>query len=239
MIEILITGGLLISCVVISAWVLPRLGRPETEGAFDWIRLCLFLVPYLLIGWRVLCKAGRNIAHGQVFDENFLMTVATIGALVVGEYPEAVFVMLFYRVGELFEEIAVGKSRASIADLMSIRPDAANVERGGEVVGVFPDEVAVGEIIVIRPGERIPLDGEVIEGATELDTAALTGESMPRDVRVGDAVISGCVNLTGLIRVRVTKVFGESTVSRILELVENAGENKSRSEHFVRPVCHL
>ena len=223
--EIAVTAVLFTVCVVLTeTGILP-------DGLLP--RLIAYLIPYFLIGWRVLWKAARNIARGQVFDENFLMTIATIGALVVGEYPEAVFVMLFYRVGELFEELAVGKSRASIAALMEIRPDCAHVERGGETVTVEPGEVAVGEIIRIRPGERVPLDGDVVEGSTTLDTAALTGESLPRDAVAGDAVISGCVNLTGLVRVRVTKTYGDSTVSKILELVENAGEHKSRSEQFI------
>ena len=223
--EIVVTAVLFAICIVLTeTGILPDSLLP---------RLIAYLIPYFLIGWRVLWKAARNIARGQVFDENFLMTIATIGALVVGEYPEAVFVMLFYRVGELFEELAVGKSRASIAALMEIRPDCAHVEREGETVTVEPGEVAVGEIILIRPGERVPLDGDVVEGSTTLDTAALTGESLPRDAVAGDAVISGCVNLTGLIRVRVTNTYGDSTVSKILELVENAGEHKSRSEQFI------
>ena len=233
LIEIIVTAGLLILCIVLEKLVL----KP-TDG-FSWQVLCLFLVPYFLIGWRVLRKAGKNIAHGQVFDENFLMTLATVGALAIGEYPEAVFVMLFYRIGELFEEIAVGKSRASISSLMAIRPDSANLERDGTVTEVSPEEVAVGDIIQVRPGEKIPLDGTVLEGTTSLDTVALTGESVPRDATVGDAVISGCVNLTGLIRVQVTKPFGESTVSKILSLVENAGERKSRSEHFVTKFARI
>lgn len=223
--EIVIAALLFILCAVVT-----RVGLfPD----WAWLPLILYLAPYLVIGWRVLWKAARNILRGQVFDENFLMTLATVGALIVGEYPEAVFVMLFYRVGELFEELAVGKSRASIAALMEIRPDCAHVEREGETVTVDPAEVAVGEVIAIHPGERVPLDGMVLEGTTTLDTAALTGESLPREAESGDTVISGCVNLTGLIRVRVTKSYGESTVSKILELVENAGEHKSRSEQFI------
>lgn len=233
LIEIIVTAGLLILCIVLEKLVL------KPTGGFSWQALCLFLVPYFLIGWRVLRKAGKNIAHGQVFDENFLMALATVGALAIGEYPEAVFVMLFYRIGELFEEIAVGKSRASISSLMAIRPDSANLERDGAVTEVSPEEVAVGDIIQVRPGEKIPLDGTVLEGTTSLDTVALTGESAPRDATVGDAVISGCVNLTGLIRVQVTKPFGESTVSKILSLVENAGERKSRSEHFVTKFARI
>ena len=223
--EIVIAALLFILCAVVT--------RAGIFPDWAWLPLILYLAPYLVIGWRVLWKAARNILRGQVFDENFLMTLATVGALIVGEYPEAVFVMLFYRVGELFEELAVGKSRASIAALMEIRPDCAHVEREGETVTVDPAEVAVGEVIAIHPGERVPLDGMVLEGTTTLDTAALTGESLPREAESGDTVISGCVNLTGLIRVRVTKSYGESTVSKILELVENAGEHKSRSEQFI------
>ena len=199
-----------------------------------WGRLAAFLVPYLLVGWDVLWKAVRNIAHGQVFDENFLMALATIGALATGQYPEAVFVLLFYQVGELFQAVAVGRSRKNIAALMDIRPDSANVERpGGEVEEVDPEDVAVGDIIVIKPGERVPLDGVVLEGNTTLDTAALTGESLPRSVAPGGDVISGCVNLTGVLRVQVTKPFEESTVSRILELVENASSRKAKAEAFI------
>ena len=196
-------------------------------------RLLLFLVPYFVIGWDILWKAVRNIAHGQVFDENFLMCIATIGALVLGEYAEAVGVMLFYQVGELFQSYAVGRSRRSIAQLMDIRPDSANVERDGQIVQVDPDEVAVGEVIVVRPGEKVPLDGVVLEGSSALDTAALTGESMPRDVATGDEVVSGCVNLSGLLRVKVSRPFGESTVSKILDLVENSAAKKAKAEHFI------
>ncbi len=195
--------------------------------------LPLYLVPYFIIGWDILWKAARNIAHGQVFDENFLMCVATLGALALGEYAEAVGVMLFYQVGELFQSIAVGRSRQSIARLMDIRPDSANVERDGALAAVDPEEVAVGETIVIRPGEKVPLDGVVLEGFSALDTAALTGESIPRDVSPGGELLSGCVNLTGLLRVRVTKPFGESTVSKILDLVENAAEKKAKTENFI------
>ena len=196
-------------------------------------RLLLFLVPYFVIGWDILWKAVRNIAHGQVFDENFLMCIATIGALVLGEYAEAVGVMLFYQVGELFQSYAVGRSRRSIAQLMDIRPDSANVERDGQIVQVDPDEVAVGEVIVVRPGEKGPLDGVVLEGSSALDTAALTGESAPRDVAPGGELLSGCVNLTGLLKVRVTKEFGQSTVAKILDLVENASSKKAKAENFI------
>lgn len=199
----------------------------------QWAVFAGFLVPYFVIGWDILWRAARNIAHGQVFDENFLMALATLGALAIREYPESVFVMLFYQVGEFFQSWAVGRSRQSIAELMDIRPDYANLERDGTVRQVDPEDVAVGETIVIRPGERVPLDGVVLEGSSALNTAALTGESLPRDIQSGDDVISGCVNLTGVLRVRTTKEFGDSTVAKILDLVENAGARKARSEQFI------
>ena len=198
-----------------------------------WWEFLLYLLPYALIGWDILWKAVRNIKNGQVFDENFLMALATIGAFGCGEYREGVAVMLFYQVGELFQSVAVSRSRASIAQLMDIRPDSANVERDGQVVTVDPEEVAVDEIIVIRAGERVPLDGTVVEGASALDTAALTGESMPRDVAAGDEVVSGCVNLSGLLRVKVSRPFGQSTVAKILDLVENSAAKKAKAEHFI------
>ena len=200
------------------------------EGVWE---LLIYLIPYGLIGWRVIWKAIKNISRGQVFDENFLMCVASIGAMCAGDSKEAVAVMLFYQVGELFESCAVGKSRRSIAALMDIRPDVAHVERGGALADVDPEEVEIGERIVIQPGERVPLDGEVIEGASTLDTAALTGESVPREIHPGEDVISGCINLSGVLHVRVNKRFGESTVARILELVENAASNKAKSENFI------
>ena len=196
-------------------------------------RLPLFLAPYFLVGWDILWKAARNIAHGQVFDENFLMCVATIGALILGEYAEAVGVMLFYQVGELFQSVAVGRSRRSISDLMDIRPDSANLLRDGESVEVDPEEVSIGDLILVRPGEKIPLDGVVEAGSSSLDTSALTGESAPRDAIVGDDVISGCVSLTGLLTIRVTKAYSESTVAKILDLVENAASKKAKSENFI------
>ena len=196
-------------------------------------RLAVFLLPYAVVGWDVLWRAVRNIAHGQVFDENFLMALATIGALATGEYPEAVFVMLFYQVGELFQSYAVDQSRKSITALMDIRPDYANMEVNGQLQQVDPEDVAVGDTIVIKPGERIPLDGVVLEGTTTVDTAALTGESLPREAGPGDDVISGCVNLSGLLRVQVTRPFEESTVSKILDLVENASGRKAKAEHFI------
>ena len=201
--------------------------------AEGWLKLVLFLIPYLVIGWKVLKKAAVNIAHGQVFDENFLMCIATIGAFASGEYMEGVAVMLFYQVGELFENYAVGRSRKSISELMDIRPDVANVERDGAIEAVDPEEVAVGDVIVIQPGERVPLDGTVLEGASMLDTAALTGESVPRSVRPGEGVISGCINQSGVLRVRVEKEFGESTVAKILELVENSSSRKAEAEKFI------
>lgn len=205
-----------------------------------WQLLLIYLIPYLLVGADTLKEAAEGIAHGDVFNENFLMTIATIGALCIGflpgaetEFPEAVFVMLFFQVGELFETYAEGKSRDSISHLMDIRPDTADVERNGRVETVPPEEVHIGEVIVIRPGDKVPLDGTVIEGTSSLNTVALTGESIPRDVGAGDEVISGCVNLTGVLHIRTTKSFGESTVSKILQLVENADRQKSRSESFI------
>ena len=201
-------------------------------------RFVLFLPAYFVIGWDVLWKAARNIAHGQVFDENFLMALATVGAFCTGffgegEYPEAVFVMLFYQVGELFQGYAVGKSRKSIASLMDIRPDYANVERDGQLTQVDPEEVAVGDTITVKAGERVPLDGVVLEGQSMVNTSALTGESVPRQVQPGDDVISGCVNQSGLLRVRVTKPFGESTVQKILDLVENSSSKRAKAENFI------
>ncbi len=210
--------------LLIVAAVLP------TKG---WLRALIFSVPYAVIGWDVLWHAARNIAKGRVFDEHFLMSLATVGAFVIGEYPEAVFVMLFYQVGELFQNYAVGKSRRNIADLMHIRPDYARLELDGDTKMVSPDEVIVEQIVLVKPGERIPLDGVVLEGSSSLDTAALTGESLPRNVSIGDDVISGCINLSGLLRIRVTKPYGQSTVSRILDLVEHASSKKARAEHFI------
>ncbi len=198
-----------------------------------WLRLAAFLIPYGLVGWDVLWRAARNIARGQIFDENFLMAIATIGAFFTGEYPEAVFVMLFYQVGELFQSYAVDRSRRSISELMDIRPDYANIERDGTLEQVDPDDVSVGATIVVKPGERIPLDGVVLEGSSSVNTSALTGESLPREVAVGEDVISGCVNLTGVLRVQVTKPFEESTVSKILDLVENSSSKKAKAEHFI------
>ena len=216
--------------IILSAVLLVAAALIPVDGI---VKLVLFLIPYAVIGWDVLWKAIRNIAHGQVFDENFLMAIATVGAFALGEYPEGVAVMLFYQVGELFQSYAVGRSRQSIAALMDIRPDYANIEQDGKLVQVDPEDVAVGDTIVIKAGEKIPLDGVVLEGSSAVDTAALTGESLPRDVDPGDDVVSGCINQSGLLKVRVTKVFGESTVAKILDLVENSSSKKARAENFI------
>ena len=198
-----------------------------------WLSLVLYLVPYFVIGYDILKKAFKGILNRQVFDENFLMAVATVGAIILGEYTEGVAVMLFYQIGELFQSYAVGKSRRNISELMDIRPDYANIEKDGKLEKVDPDEVEVGSIIVVKPGEKIPIDGIVEYGTTTLNTAALTGESLPRDAKEGDEVISGCINMTGLIKIKTTKEFGDSTVSKILDLVENSSSKKSRSENFI------
>lgn len=232
LIRIIVSGVLLVAAKLIDSLVLKeRYFLPE---------LLLYLLPYFIIGYDVLWNAARNIIRGQVFDENFLMAIATVGAICIGFFPnteknyaEAVFVMLFYQTGELFQSIAVGKSRRSISALMDIRPDVAYIERNGAIEEVEPEQVAVGDIIVVRPGDRVPLDGTVLSGESALDTVALTGESVPREVSAGDAVISGCINISAVLKVKVTKAFGESTVSRILELVENSSAAKSRSENFI------
>ncbi len=215
---------LLVVCEHMAGW---------GDGTNRWLLMLAYLIPYLVIGYDVIFKAARNIRNGQIFDENFLMMIATFGAFGVGEYSEAVAVMLFYQVGELFQSYAVGKSRQSIADMMDICPEFANIEEDGQLRQVDPDDVEVGSIIVIRPGERIPLDGVVVEGESFVDTAALTGESVPRKAAVGDDVISGCVNGSGTLKVRTTKEFDDSTVARILELVENASSKKARVENFI------
>ena len=229
-IKIIVTVALLVAAVIIEK----RCELPT------WQLLLIYLVPYLFIGFDTLKEAAEGLAHGEAFNEHFLMSIATIGALCIGflpgaetQFPEAVFVMLFFQVGELFEGYAEGKSRDSIAHLMDIRPDVAHVERNGQMESVSPEQVEVGETIVIKPGEKVPLDGVIIEGNTSLNTVALTGESLPREVAEGDEVISGCVNYSGVIKVRTTKSFGESTVSKIIDLVENATENKSKSETFI------
>ncbi len=242
LIRILVSFALLIVLYVVQDSIWLPFGIPfvavsriseEGKAAFSLVRWVPFLAVYLLIGWDVLWRAVRNIKNGQVFDENFLMSVATIGAFGCGEYQEGVAVMLFYQIGELFQSVAVGRSRRSIAALMDIRPDYANVEREGALVQTDPEEVAVGETIVVRPGERIPLDGVVLRGTSALDTAALTGESLPREVEEGQEVVSGCVNLSGVLYVQVTRPFEESTVSKILDLVENSAAKKARTEHFI------
>ena len=198
-----------------------------------WLKFILYMVPYLVVGYDILRKAFKGILNKQVFDENFLMAVATIGAIALGNYKEGVSVMLFYQIGELFQSYAVGKSRRNISDLMDIRPDYANIETDGELEQIDPDEVEVGTVIVVQPGEKVPIDGVIEEGTSTLNTSALTGESVPREAKTGDEVISGCINLTGLLKIRTTKEFGESTVSKILELVENSSSRKSKSENFI------
>jgi Cd2+/Zn2+-exporting ATPase len=204
-----------------------------------WISRGVFIISYLIVGLDILKKAFRNIFRGKVFDENFLMAVATVGAFGVGEFPEAVAVMLFYQVGELFQSYAVDKSRKSISSLMDIRPDYANIKQGEETKKVDPDEVKIGDIIIVKPGEKIPLDGVIVDGSSMLDTKALTGESVPRKVNCGDEVLSGCINQDGVIQIKVTKEFGESTVSKILDLVENASSNKSKSENFITKFARI
>ena len=204
-----------------------------------WIQFALYMIPYLVIGYDILKKAVKGIMNHQVFDENFLMAVATVGAIALGDYKEGVAVMLFYQIGELFQSYAVGKSRRNISELMDIRPDYANVEQDGELVQVDPDEVEIGTVILVKPGEKIPIDGVVVEGTSSLNTSALTGESLPREAKEGDEVISGCINMTGLLKIRTTKEFGESTVSKILELVENSSSRKSRSENFISKFARI
>ena len=204
-----------------------------------WIQFALYMIPYLVIGYDILKKAVKGIMNRQVFDENFLMAVATVGAIALGDYKEGVAVMLFYQIGELFQSYAVGKSRRNISELMDIRPDYANVEQDGELVQVDPDEVEIGTVILVKPGEKIPIDGVVVEGTSSLNTSALTGESLPREAKEGDEVISGCINMTGLLKIRTTKEFGESTVSKILELVENSSSRKSRSENFISKFARI
>ncbi len=216
--------------ILLSAACMVLFSMLQTEG---YVRFGLFMIPYLIIGYDILKKAGKGIRNRQGFDENFLMALATAGAILLGEYTEGVAVMLFYQIGELFQSYAVGKSRKNISELMDIRPDYANAERGGSIVRVDPDEVETGSVIVVRPGEKIPIDGIVIEGSASLNTSALTGESLPVEAVKGSEVISGCINMTGTLRIRTTREFGESTVSKILDLVENASSKKSRSEQFI------
>ena len=216
--------------IIIAAVLMGILSLLPIEG---YVRLALFMIPYLVIGYDILKKAFKGIINKQVFDENFLMAVATIGAIILGEYTEGVAVMLFYQIGELFQSYAVGKSRRNISELMDIRPDYANIERDGKLERVDPDEVEVGTVIVVQPGEKIPIDGIITEGSSTINTSALTGESLPRDAVTGDEVISGCINMTGVLKIQTTKEFGESTVSKILDLVENSSSKKSRSENFI------
>ena len=216
--------------IIIAALLMIILKFLPAEG---WLRFVLYMIPYLVVGYDILRKAFKGILNKQVFDENFLMAVATIGAITLGNYTEGVAVMLFYQIGELFQSYAVGKSRRNISELMDIRPDYANIEKDGELEQVDPDEVEVGTVIVVQPGEKVPIDGVIEEGSSTLNTSALTGESVPREAAAGEEVISGCINLTGLLKIRTTKEFGESTVSKILDLVENSSSKKSRSENFI------
>ena len=222
--------------ILIAAVLLVALNFAPVEG---WIRFVLYLIPYLVIGYDILLKALKGIKNRQVFDESFLMAVATIGAIALalyeksGDYTEAIAVMLFYQIGEWFQSYAVGKSRRNISELMDIRPDYANMERNGKLEKVDPDEVGIGSVIVVQPGEKVPIDGVIVEGASSLNTSALTGESLPRDAKTGDEIISGCINMTGVLKIQTTKEFGESTVSKILDLVENASSRKSKSEDFI------
>ncbi len=222
--------------IIISAVMLVALNFIPVTG---WLRMLLYMIAYLIIGYDILLKAGKGILNGQVFDENFLMAIATVGAIALalyeksGDYNEAIAVMLFYQIGELFQSYAVGKSRKNISALMDIRPDYANIERGGVLEKVDPDEVGIGSIIVVQPGEKVPIDGFIIEGTSSLNTSALTGESLPREAGAGDEIISGCINMTGVLKIQTTKEFGESTVSRILELVEESSSRKSKSENFI------
>lgn len=232
----IIVSAVLLVAMTVTFTVLDKTGMVDLENpSVMWrcIEIVAYLIPYLVIGYDILKKAFLGIIHGEVFDENFLMAIATVGAMVLGEYKEASAVMLFYQVGELFQSYAVGKSRKNITALMDIRPDYANIEKDGKLEQVDPDDVQIGTVIVVQPGEKVPIDGKVVEGSSSLNTSALTGESVPREVHVGDEIISGCVNLNGLIKIETTKEFGESTVSKILDLVENSSMKKSRSENFI------
>ena len=232
----IIVSAVLLVAMAVTFTVLDKTGTVDLENpSVMWrcIEIVAYLIPYLIIGYDILKKAFLGIIHGEVFDENFLMAIATVGAMVLGEYKEASAVMLFYQVGELFQSYAVGKSRKNITALMDIRPDYANIEKDGKLEQVDPDDVQIGTVIVVQPGEKVPIDGKVVEGSSSLNTSALTGESVPREVHVGDEIISGCVNLNGLIKIETTKEFGESTVSKILDLVENSSMKKSRSENFI------
>ena len=232
----IIISAVLLVAMAVTFTVLDKTGMVDLENpSVMWrcIEIVAYLIPYLVIGYDILKKAFLGIIHGEVFDENFLMAIATVGAMVLGEYKEASAVMLFYQIGELFQSYAVGKGRKNITALMDIRPDYANIEKDGKLEQVDPDDVQIGTVIVVQPGEKVPIDGKVVEGSSSLNTSALTGESVPREVHVGDEIISGCVNLTGLIKIETSKEFGESTVSKILDLVENSSMKKSRSENFI------
>lgn len=238
MVRILISAGILLALQFVSAEIFDKVDGYLFPSAGRWIRFACYLIDYLIIGYDILKKAAKGIKNRQVFDESFLMAVATIGAMALaiyenGEYLEAIAVMLFYQIGEWFQGYAVGKSRRNISNLMDIRPDYANVERNGKLEQVDPDEVGIGSVIVVQPGEKVPIDGMIVEGASSLNTSALTGESLPREAKVGDEVISGCISMTGVLKIQTTKEFGESTVSKILDLVENASSRKSKSEDFI------
>ena len=225
--------------IIVAAVLLVIIGIAGSVVSIPkWLEFLFYLVPYFVIGYDILRKAWKGICNRQMFDENFLMAVATIGAIALGDYKEGVAVMLFYQIGELFQSYAVGKSRRNISDLMDIRPDYANIETDGQMEKVDPDEVEIGTVIIVQPGEKVPIDGVVVEGHSSLNTSALTGESVPREVAVGEEIISGCINISGLLKIRTTKEFGESTVSKILDLVENASSKKSRSENFISRFAH-
>lgn len=238
LVRILIAAAMLLGLQFLSAETFAQLDGYLFPSAGRWVRFALYLIDYFIIGYDILRKAGKGILNKQVFDENFLMAIATVGAMALavyenGDYLEAIAVMLFYQVGEWFQSYAVGRSRRNISDLMDIRPDYANVERGGKLEQVDPDEVGIGSVIVVQPGEKVPIDGIIVEGSSSLNTSALTGESLPREAKVGDEIISGCINMTGVLKIQTTKEFGESTVSKILDLVENASSRKSKSEDFI------
>lgn len=238
MVRILISAAIMLGMQFVPVELFNQMDASLFPSAGRWIRLAVYLFTYLLVGYDILQKAGKGILNKQVFDENFLMAVATLGAMALaiyenGEYLEAIAVMLFYQIGEWFQRYAVGRSRRNISELMDIRPDYANVERNGKLEQVDPDEVGIGSVIVVQPGEKVPIDGVIVEGVSSLNTSALTGESLPREANVGDEIISGCINMTGVLKIQTTKEFGESTVSKILDLVENASSRKSRSEDFI------
>ena len=221
--------------IIVAAVLIVLFSKLPIDG---YVRFGLFMIPYLVIGYDILQKAFKGIRNKQVFDENFLMAVATVGAILLGDYSEGVAVMLFYQIGELFQSYAVGKSRRNISELMDIRPDYANIEVDGKLEQIDPDEVEIGTVIVVQPGEKVPIDGVIIDGVSTLNTSALTGESLPREAEVDDEIVSGCINMTGVLRIRTTKEFGESTVSKILDMVENASSRKSRSENFISKFAH-